>query len=121
VSGWRFAPWAHGWTSAVQASASGAPSFLLITLDTWRWDYIGISGSGKTATPTLDRLAREGVHEIEAETPVPLTTPAHTTILTGFTPMHHGVLDCISYALAADKPLLAEAFAVAFLGLLVFP
>lgn len=86
------------------------PSFLLVTLDTWRWDYIGASGQGRVATPVMDGLAREGLYEPEAETPYPLTTPAHATLLTGLHPLRHRVLDCISYGLPAEVPTLAEAF-----------
>ncbi len=89
---------------------SGAPSLLLVTIDTWRWDYVGASGSGKVATPALDRLAREGAYEPECETPCPLTTPAHATIMTGLWPIHHRVLDCISYTLPQSLHTLAEAF-----------
>ena len=92
------------------ANKAGKPSLLLITIDTWRWDYVGASDSGRVATPNLDRLAREGVYEPECETPCPLTTPAHSSLLTGLLPLHHGVLDCISYALPARVPTLAEAF-----------
>ena len=92
---------------------SGSPSLLLVTIDTWRWDYIGASGSGKVATPTLDRLAREGVYEREAVTPCPLTTPAHASILTGLLPLHHGVVDCTCFPLDRSIPTLAEAFGAA--------
>ncbi len=90
--------------------AAGTPSLLLVTVDTWRWDYIGVSGAGKVATPNLDRLAREGVYEPEAETPCPLTTPAHATILTGLLPLRHRVLDCVGYVLSTSVPTLAEGF-----------
>ena len=96
--------------AVANTTAPGSPSFLLMTLDTWRWDHLGASGSGKVATPTLDRLAQEGVYEPEAETPCPLTTPAHATILTGLLPLRHGILDVISYRLAEGAPTLAEAF-----------
>jgi len=86
------------------------PSLLIVTLDTWRWDYIGASGSGRVATPALDGLARQGLYEPEAETPYPLTTPAHTTLFTGLHPLHHRVFDCVSYSLAPGVPTLAEAF-----------
>lgn len=86
------------------------PSLLLVTIDTWRWDYIGASGSGKVETPSLDRLAREGVYEKEAVTPCPLTSPAHASIFTGLTPFRHGVWDCTSYSLHPKIPTLAEAF-----------
>ena len=40
---------------------TGPPSFLLVTLDTTRADHIGAYGAGFAITPTLDRLAREGI------------------------------------------------------------
>jgi len=90
--------------------AAPAPSLLLVTIDTWRWDHIGVSGSGKVQTPALDRLARGGVYERELLTPYPLTTPAHASLFTGLNPLRHRVLDCMSYALPGDIPTLAEAF-----------
>ncbi len=85
-------------------------SFLLITIDTWRSDYIGVSKSGKVETPNLDRLAGEGVYEKKVETPCPLTTPAHATILTGLLPLKHGILDCVSFSLLPKCLTLAELF-----------
>jgi arylsulfatase A-like enzyme len=92
------------------ASAAGSrtPSLLLITIDTWRWDHIGASGSGRVETPALDRLAREGVYEREAVTPSPLTTPAHASILTGLDILHHGILNCTAYRLDDRTSTLAE-------------
>jgi len=92
------------------ALATAPPSLLLVTLDTWRWDSIGLSGSGRVQTPNLDRLGREGVYEPEAETPYPLTTPAHASLLTGLFPLNHGILDCLNYSLPPSVPTLAEAF-----------
>jgi len=97
-------------TTHSSAVATSPTSVLLVTIDTWRWDYIGVSGTGKVATPALDRLAREGVYEPEAETPYPLTTPAHASVLTGLLPLHHGILDVIGYNLAPGVPTLAEGF-----------
>ncbi|HPR63766.1 MAG TPA: sulfatase-like hydrolase/transferase [Thermoanaerobaculia bacterium] len=85
-------------------------SFLLITLDTWRWDYLGISGSGKVSTPNLDYLAKHGLYIKEVLTPCPLTTPAHATIFTGLNPLQHGVLDCTSYRLQPEFETLATQF-----------
>jgi arylsulfatase A-like enzyme len=92
------------------APASGPPSLLLVTVDTWRWDYIGASGMGKVPTPALDRLARGGVYDAELETPCPLTTPSHATLFTGLLPLNHRILDCVSYSLPAELPTLAQAF-----------
>ncbi len=75
-----------------EAPRSRAPRpLILITIDTLRSDYVGYSGSGKVKTPNLDRLAREGVYFTETRSPVPLTLPAHASILTGEVPPAHGV------------------------------
>lgn len=89
------------------------PSLLFVTIDTWRWDHIGVSGSGKVRTPTLDRLARGGVYDAEMLTPYPLTTPAHASMLTGLNPLRHGILDCMSYSLPTAVPTLTDAFRAA--------
>lgn len=95
---------------AAGAPPERAPSLLLVVIDTWRWDYIGVSGSGRVATPNLDALAREGVYQREVVTPCPLTTPAHASLFTGLFPLRHGVLDCVHYRLPDGIPTLAEAF-----------
>jgi arylsulfatase A-like enzyme len=71
----------------------GAPvrdGLILVTVDTLRVGALGIFGHPDAHTPVLDRLAREGVHA-RAYTPIPLTTPAHATILTGLHPASHGL------------------------------
>jgi len=62
------------------------PNVLLITIDTWRADRLGVGIS-----PHLDRLAANGVRFTAARTAAPLTLPSHTTILTGLLPPAHGV------------------------------
>jgi choline-sulfatase len=62
------------------------PDIVLITIDTLRADRIS-----PTLTPTLDVLARRGVRFTNARTAVPLTLPAHVTIMTGALPPAHGV------------------------------
>jgi arylsulfatase A-like enzyme len=95
-------------SSAVPGGAK--PSLLFVSIDTWRWDHIGVSGAGKVRTPALDRLAAKGLYEPEILTPCPLTTPSHASMFTGLTPLRHRVLDCMSYALPPGLPTLAEAF-----------
>ena len=84
-----------------------ARNLLLITIDTLRADHLGCYGHPARATPNLDRLASEGVRWTQAATPVPLTLPAHTSLLTGLDPRQHGVRDNGSYKLAARFPTLA--------------
>lgn len=87
----------------------GRPCILLVTIDTWRWDYIGASGSGKVATPFLDSLAKDGTYFQKVQTPCPLTTPAHATILTGLTPARHGIRDNMHFRLETGFLTLPEA------------
>jgi len=64
---------------------------LLITIDTLRADHLGSYGHPYVKTPHMDRLAREGILFENAISPLPLTNPSHTTILTGMYPGNHGV------------------------------
>jgi len=68
------------------------PDILLITIDTLRADSLEPYGAPDTLTPNIARLASEGVVYEAATTPMPLTRPAHGSILTGLYPDQHGVL-----------------------------
>jgi arylsulfatase A-like enzyme/tetratricopeptide (TPR) repeat protein len=74
---------------------------LLITLDTFRADRIG------ARTPALARLAAEGVRFDNADSPVPLTLPAHSTLLSALLPLHHGVRNNGAGAFPGDRETLA--------------
>ncbi|MBD3869170.1 MAG: sulfatase-like hydrolase/transferase [Acidobacteria bacterium] len=67
------------------------PGVLLITLDTTRADHLGCYGYEPIETPNLDRLASLGVLFEQAQTTVPVTLPAHSTMFTGQYPAVHGV------------------------------
>jgi len=60
-------------------------NILLITIDTFRADRIG------AGTPTLARLGRQGIRFDAADSPVPLTLPAHASLMSGLWPLHHGL------------------------------
>ena len=81
---------------------------LLITLDTTRADRIGAYGCKTAATPHIDRLASAGVVCENAYSPVPLTLPAHCTVLSGLYPPGHQVRNNGTYALAEPVRTLAE-------------
>jgi len=89
------------------------PSVVLITLDTTRADHLGCYGAARSATPRIDALAASGVRFTDALSPVPLTLPAHASVLTGCVPRRHGVRDNAGYRLAATVPLLGERLAAA--------
>lgn len=83
------------------------PNVLLVTLDTTRADRLGSYGYGPASTPHLDRLAREGVRFERALSPVPLTLPAHASLLTGRQPYSHGVRNNGHFQLPDDVSTLA--------------
>ncbi len=68
------------------------PDILLITIDTLRADSLEPYGATDTLTPNIATLADQGVVYEAATTPMPLTRPAHASILTGLYPDQHGVL-----------------------------
>ena len=71
------------------APTPASPStVLLVSIDGLRADVVG-SGT----MPTLDRIAREGVHAHWMNPSYPtLTFPNHYTLVTGLRPDHHGVI-----------------------------
>jgi predicted AlkP superfamily pyrophosphatase or phosphodiesterase len=70
------------------ADDARAATVLLVSIDGFRWDYLD-----RGLTPTLSRLAREGVR---AEALVPVfptkTYPNHYTLVTGRYPATHGIV-----------------------------
>lgn len=81
---------------------------LLVSLDTLRADRVGSYGYAPAQTPALDGLARRGLRFEQATTVVPLTLPAHSSLLTGTFPAWHGVRDNGGFYLADDQLTLAE-------------
>lgn len=81
---------------------------LLVTLDTTRADRLGCYGYLGGRTPNLDALAAGGVLFRNVYAQVPLTLPSHCSIMTGTTPLGHGVHNNGSYVLAPDRTTLAE-------------
>lgn len=88
---------------------TGPPSFLLVTLDTTRADHIGAYDAEFAITPTLDRLAREGILFEQAIAPTPVTFPSHATLLTGVIPPEHGIRDNTLFRLNPEARLVSEA------------
>jgi arylsulfatase A-like enzyme/Tfp pilus assembly protein PilF len=96
---------------APAATPSRQPNVVLITLDTTRADRLGSYGYAGAATPNLDRLAAAGIRFERALSPVPLTLPAHASIMTGRYPFSHGVRNNGHFVLPGDVPTLAASFA----------
>ncbi len=91
------------------AAAQGSnDNVVLITLDTLRADHLRCYGYDAIETPNIDRIAAQGARFTQAFTPVPITLPAHTSLLTGMYPLATGVHDFVGNRVAAGTATLAR-------------
>jgi len=81
---------------------------LLITIDTWRYDRLGLLHSRYVKTPHIDGLARKSFVFKRAFAHNPVTLPSHINILTGTTPLYHGIGDNSGFILEDKFLTLAE-------------
>lgn len=100
-------------TSPPSAAPLDRANVLLVTVDTLRADRVGAYGAGGNLTPTLDRLAAEGVRVDTAYAQVPLTLPSHTALFTGTYPFVNGVRDNGSFRFDGQRPTIASALKAA--------
>ena len=84
-----------------------------MTIDTLRADRVGAYGSPRGLTPTIDRLAAEGLRFEHAYAHVPLTLPSHASLMTGAYPTRNGVRDNGTFRLGDASPTLAAALKAA--------
>ena len=68
-------------------------NILLISIDTCRADHLSCYGYKSKTTPNIDAVVAEGILFENTITPVPITLPAHSSMLTGTIPPYHGVHD----------------------------
>ena len=89
-------------------SGEKRPNVILISIDTCRADHLGCYGYNRDTSPNIDRVASGGVVFDHAVTPVPVTLPAHSSMMTGTIPLSHRVRDNDNYQLAESRTTLAE-------------
>ena len=89
-------------------SSNRAQNVILISIDTCRADRLSSYGYPRDTTPNIDQLAREGVLFTSAVSPIPLTLPAHCSMLTGTIPPRHGVHANSFHKLGEQNLTLAE-------------
>ena len=80
---------------------------VLISIDTCRADHLGCYGYSYNTSPNIDRLASEGILFEQAVSPVPITLPSHSSMLTGMDPLYHKVHDN-NYRLSDSHLTIAE-------------
>lgn len=83
------------------------PNLLLVTIDTLRPDHLHCYGYDQIQTPSIDSLAADGIRFEEAYTPIPITLPSHTVMLTGTYPMMSGMHDFSGNNLSPAQATLA--------------
>jgi arylsulfatase A-like enzyme len=72
-----------------EASAA-RPNLLFIAVDTLRADRLGCYGNPRGLTPSIDRLAREGVRFESCFAHAPWTLPSFASLFTSLVPEQHG-------------------------------
>ncbi len=85
-----------------------AKNLILISVDTLRADRLSCYGYQANHTPHFDQWASEGVLFEQAFSEYPLTLPAHVTMLTGQTPLRHGIRENSGFHLDPQETTLAE-------------
>ena len=102
---------------AEHAAPPAGPNVVVVSIDTLRADALGCYGGPPEASPTLDRLAAEGVLFEQAISTSTWTLPAHASMLTGMNPMRHGAIRAIRDGargvIEADATLVSEVAAEA--------
>jgi arylsulfatase A-like enzyme len=83
------------------------PNVLLVTLDQFRAECLGVAGHPVVRTPTLDRLATEGVRFTHHFSNCAPCAPGRASLLTGLWQMNHRVVDN-GAPLADDLPMLSR-------------
>jgi arylsulfatase A-like enzyme len=66
-------------------------NFLLITIDTLRWDHLSCYGYERKTSPIMDNLASEGIIFDKVIVQRPKTTPSFASIMTGLYPWEMGI------------------------------
>ena len=69
--------------TAACSGRSGQPDVVIVSIDTLRADRLGYMGYAGARTPVLDAVAAAGTVFRQATTPVPRTTPALASMMTG--------------------------------------
>ena len=80
------------------------PDVVILSIDTTRADRLGFMGLATAKTPHLDDLAARGQVFTNAIAPVPRTTPAIASLMTGLAPHHHGARE-VGEAMTTTEPL----------------
>ena len=91
---------------STRSEAAKAPNIIMILADDMGWADTGYAGS-KIDTPTLDRLAKEGVMLTRAYASAPMCSPTRAALLTGRYPHSVGMPELASPTQRGNVPPLS--------------
>lgn len=84
------------------------PDILLLTVDTLRADHLSSYGYPRRTSPTIDRLAAEGLRFERAAVQWPKTGPSFASIFTSTYPKDNGIVRQIGIPVPLEMTMLAE-------------
>ncbi len=84
---------------------------IFISIDTLRADRLRIYGYKHNTSPHIDSFAKDAILFKWAFSPVPLTLPAHVSLLSGLSVKSHKVLDNIGYVPSKDIKFIQQYLA----------
>lgn len=103
-------------TAATLSAQAGHPNLVIFLADDLGWGDVGFHGA-RTATPNIDRIAKEGV-ELARCYAFPFCSPTRAALLTGRMPIRYGMVYTVirpwsPHGLPVDEHLLPETLKTA--------
>jgi arylsulfatase A-like enzyme len=78
-------------TQSPKAASPGKEKVVVILVDSLRRDHLGVNGYSRPVSPTLDRLASEGLHATNMVAQSSQTVPSTVSVLTSRLPHQTGI------------------------------
>ena len=99
------------------AAAEGNPNVIIFLADDLGWSDVGFHGEETIETPSIDRIAREGV-ELHRFYSTPICSPTRAALMTGRDPMRLGVaygviMPWMTNGIHPDEHFMPESFKAA--------
>jgi len=88
--------------------SSEQPNIVYLFSDQHRHDAMGCAGNNVVQTPTLDRLAGEGLRFSRTYCQSPVCMPSRASVITGLYPHQHGILQNFVKDLDPDWPTMMK-------------
>jgi arylsulfatase A-like enzyme len=104
-------------SATAQATSASKPNVVIFVADDLGWADVGFHGEEAIETPSLDRLAREGV-QLDRFYTTPICSPTRAALMTGRDPMRLGVAYGVimpwhNFGIHPDERFMPESFRAA--------